>query len=316
MAQDSNKVFDIVALGEAMVEFNQATPGEPNYRQGFGGDTSNAVIAASRQGARTAYLSRVGDDSFGAMLLALWREEGVDTSAVRRDAGASTGLYFVNHGPDGHAFSYLRAGSAASRMQAQAMDLDVVASAQWLHVSAISQAISASACDTVFAAIERARAAGTQVSYDPNLRLALWPMARARAIICSTIGMTDLFMPSLDEAVALAGTDDVETVFAWCRTQGARSVVLKCGPKGSWYADAGAAPQLVAGYPVEAVDATGAGDCFDGSLLARLAAGDTLGEAVRYANVSAALSTLGHGAVAPIPVAERVRAALNTSVQA
>ena len=107
------KDFDIVALGEAMVEFNQATPGEANYRQGFGGDTSNAVIAASRQGARTAYLSRVGDDRFGAMLLDLWRAEGVDVSAVARDPDAPTGLYFVNHGPDGHAFSYLRAGSAA-----------------------------------------------------------------------------------------------------------------------------------------------------------------------------------------------------------
>jgi 2-dehydro-3-deoxygluconokinase len=67
---------------------------------------------------------------------------------------------------------------------------------------------------------------------------------------------------------------------------------------------------LIAGYPVQAVDATGAGDCFDGSLLARLAAGDALGDAVRYANVSAALSTQGHGAVAPIPSAAQVRSAL------
>jgi 2-dehydro-3-deoxygluconokinase len=304
------KDFDIVALGEAMVEFNQATPGEANYRQGFGGDTSNAVIAASRQGARTAYLSRVGDDRFGAMLLDLWRAEGVDVSAVARDPDAPTGLYFVSHGPDGHAFSYLRAGSAASRMRPGNMDLSAVASTRWLHVSGISQAISASACDTVFAAIDAARAAGARVSFDPNLRLSLWPLERARAVIRATIGMTDLFMPSLDEAVALAGTDDVATMFAWCRAQGARSVVLKCGPVGAWYAEGDAAPRLMAGYPVQAVDATGAGDCFDGSLLARLAAGDALADAVRYANVSAALSTLGHGAVAPIPGAERVRAAL------
>lgn len=310
MAKDSDKGFDIVALGEAMVEFNQATPGEANYRQGFGGDTSNAVIAASRQGARTAYLSRVGGDRFGAMLLDLWRAEGVDVSAVARDADAPTGLYFVNHGPDGHAFSYLRAGSAASRMQPRTMDLSAIESTRWLHVSGISQAISAGACDTVFAAIEVARRAGAQVSFDPNLRLSLWPLARAGAIIRATIGMTDLFMPSLDEAVALAGTDDVGTMFAWCRAQGARSVVLKCGPKGAWYAGEGEAPRLAAGHPVQAVDATGAGDCFDGSLLARLAAGDALGDAVRYANVSAALSTQGHGAVAPIPSAAQVRAAL------
>jgi 2-dehydro-3-deoxygluconokinase len=203
------KYFDVVALGEAMVEFNQGTPGEPMYRQGFGGDTSNAVIAASRQGARTAYLSRVGDDHFGRMLLDLWRDEGVDVSAVASDPQAPTGLYFVNHGPQGHAFSYLRAGSAASRMQPQTMDLRAIGDTQWLHVSGISQAISASACDTVLAAIEAARMAGAKISFDPNLRLSLWPLARARAVICATIAMSDLFLPSMDEAVALAGTEDI-----------------------------------------------------------------------------------------------------------
>lgn len=302
--------FDVVALGEAMVEFNQANASEPLYRQGFGGDTSNAVIAASRQGARVAYLSRVGEDHFGRMLLDLWQAEGVDVSAVARDAQAPTGLYFVSHGPQGHSFSYLRAGSAASRMQPQTMDLSAAGRTRWLHVSGISQAISASACDTVFAAIETARAANGKVSFDPNLRLSLWPLARARATICATIAMTDLFLPSLDEAVALAGTDDVPAIFAWARAHGAHTVVLKSGPAGAWYAEQGAQPQLAAARAVQAVDATGAGDCFDGSLLARLAAGDSLADAVRYANAAAGLSTLGHGAVAPIPTAAQVRAAL------
>lgn len=305
-----SKEFDVVALGEAMVEFNQAKASDPMYRQGFGGDTSNAVIAASRQGARTAYLSRVGEDHFGRMLLDLWQAEGVDTSAVACDTQAPTGLYFVNHGPQGHSFSYLRAGSAASRMLPQTMDLSAASRTKWLHVSGISQAISAGACDTVFAAIEAARAAGGKVSFDPNLRLSLWPLARARATICATIALTDLFLPSLDEAVALAGTEDVAAIFAWARSHGARTVVLKAGPSGAWYAEPGAEPQLAASRAVQAVDATGAGDCFDGSLLARLAAGDTLADAVRYANASAGLSTLGHGAVAPIPTAAQVRAAL------
>ena len=102
--------FDIVALGEPLVELNQTHQDQQQYLQGFGGDTSNAVIAAARQGARCAYLTRVGDDAFGAQFLALWREEGVDISGVEIDATAHTGLYFVQHGPDGHAFSYLRRG--------------------------------------------------------------------------------------------------------------------------------------------------------------------------------------------------------------
>src|SRR5881227_3744077 len=109
--------LDIVALGEAMIEFNQTDADARAYVQGFGGDTSNALIAAVRQGARGGYITRLGDDEFGRMCLAMWRDEGVDTKAVFIDPAAATGVYFVRHGEHGHTFSYLRAGSAASRMQ-------------------------------------------------------------------------------------------------------------------------------------------------------------------------------------------------------
>src|SRR3712207_2468642 len=79
--------FDIVALGEPMVEFNQTGErGGRAYLQGFGGDTSNFVIAAARQGARTGYVSALGDDAHGRLLRELWREEGVDAAHVKTDA--------------------------------------------------------------------------------------------------------------------------------------------------------------------------------------------------------------------------------------
>ncbi|MET3245324.1 sugar/nucleoside kinase (ribokinase family) [Burkholderia sp. OAS925] len=93
---------DILALGEAMIEFNQSAKGEPKYLQGFGGDTSNFCIAAARQGARTGFVSAVGADHFGRLLIDLWERENVDTAQVRVDPQASTGVYFVSHGPDGH----------------------------------------------------------------------------------------------------------------------------------------------------------------------------------------------------------------------
>lgn len=106
---------DILALGEAMIEFNQSQPGCPEFLQGFGGDTSNFCIAAARQGASAGFVSAVGDDHFGRLLNGLWLTEGVDTTYVRVDRSAPTGVYFVTHGPNGHQFDYLRAGSAASR---------------------------------------------------------------------------------------------------------------------------------------------------------------------------------------------------------
>jgi hypothetical protein len=80
----SQRCFDLVALGEAMLEFNQTQPSQPHYLQGYGGDTSNAVIAAARAGAHTAYLSRVGSDWFKDQLLALWASEGVDDQRLEQ----------------------------------------------------------------------------------------------------------------------------------------------------------------------------------------------------------------------------------------
>ena len=94
--------FDVLALGEPTVEFNQRDAGESTYLRGFGGDTSNAAIAAARQGARAAYASAVGDDAFGRALLALWHAEGVNSDAVQVNAQAHTGVYFVPHGLAGH----------------------------------------------------------------------------------------------------------------------------------------------------------------------------------------------------------------------
>ena len=298
MAADQH--CDIVAIGEPMIEFNETSPAQ--YLQGFGGDTSNFAVAAARNGARTAYYTRLGDDHFGRMLLDLWQTEGIDAASAQVDAAAHTGIYFVNHGADGHQFHYLRAGSAASRMQPDMLPAQLIRDARYLHVSAISQAISASACATVRDAIAIARSAGTRVTYDPNLRLRLWPLAQARAEIEATIGHTDVFLPSLDEACTLAGTDSMAGVFEWCARCGARQVVLKCGADGAWVWDsAQRTPRRVAPMHVQPVDATGAGDCFDGALVARLVAGDSLDDAVRYANVAAALSTTGYGAIAPIP---------------
>ena len=307
--------WDVVALGEALVEFNQTRPGEPQYLQGFGGDTSNAVIAAARAGARTAYLTRLGSDAFGQALLDLWAREGVDTSAVERDAQHPTGIYFVTHGAAGHEFSYLRAGSAASRM-APAWLLDapaaVLQQCHILHVSGISLAVSASACDTAYEAMRVARAAGARVAFDPNLRLKLWPLARARACIAHAVSLCDIFLPGLDDMAALLGLGDADAIADWGHAQGAATVVVKLGADGVLLssADPAVPRQRVAGRSVALVDATGAGDCFDGNLLARLALGDDLAAAVRYANTAASLAVQGFGAVAPLPTAQQVQALL------
>jgi 2-dehydro-3-deoxygluconokinase len=305
--------IDILAFGEAMVEFNQQPDDPTRYLQGFGGDTSNFCVAAARQGARTGFISAVGEDSFGERLLALWTQERIDTRHVRIDPEAPTGVYFVSHDAHGHRFDYLRAGSAASRYSHDQLPQQAIADARFLHLSGISLAISNSACDSGLAAMEHARKAGVRVSLDTNLRLRLWSLARARGIMREAFSLTDVCLPSWDDITVLTGLDDRDAIVDHLLGLGIGVIALKLGAEGSYVATP-EARSLVAPYPVRALDATGAGDCFGGSFIARLAAGDSPFDAARYANIAAALSTTGYGAVAPIPSGDTVLARLAQSV--
>ncbi len=298
--------LDILSLGEPMVELNQ--DGGAHFRQGFGGDTSNVAIAAARQGARAGYLSAVGRDAFGDALMDLWTAEGVSTATVTVDPGASTGVYFVTHDEHGHRFSYLRAGSAASRLSLTPQASKAIADARVLHLSAISQAISLHMCDTCFAAIETAQEAGTLVSYDTNLRLALWPLPRARAIIKETLSLCDIALPGHDDAMQITGLDDPDAIADAFLGYGCRIVALTLGPDGAIVATPNERRRIPT-LQVAAVDATGAGDAFDGAFLAEYLRTDDPFAAGEYACAAAALSTTGYGAVAPIPRRADVEAA-------
>jgi 2-dehydro-3-deoxygluconokinase len=300
--------LDILAIGEPMIEFNQSQA-DGTFLMGFGGDTSNAAIAAARSGAKSGYFTALGDDAFGRQFLDLWQREGVDCSRVKIDEAAATAVYFVTHGPDGHQFSYLRTGSAASRIGAADIPVDLVSAARVLHVSGISQAISPGAADAVFAAIDAAKAAGRLISYDTNLRLKLWPLARARAIIHEAMRSADIALPGLDDARHLTGASDPDAIADYYLRLGAKIVALTLGKAGSLVATPDRR-QRVASISVDARDATGAGDTFDGAFLAEfLMTGDPFA-AGRYANVAAALSTRGYGAVAPMPARSEVLQAL------
>lgn len=292
--------IDVLSIGEAMIELNQTQPGKPEYLQGFGGDTSNAIIAAARQGAKTAYFTRLGDDEFGRMLLELWHVEGVEVSAVPKDAKAYTAVYFVHHGAGGHAFHYVRAGSAASRMKPDDLPEALLKEAKLVHASGISLAISGSAHRAVMTSFEKAKQAGAKISFDANLRLRLWPLEDAKKAIAGAAKLADYFFLSLEDAEQLCGLKDRDAIVDWAHRLGVVNVLLKLGAEGVLASNV-SSRAWIRGAAVKSVDATGAGDCFCGAALARLAAGDDLFAAARYANAAAALATTGFGAVAPIP---------------
>lgn len=294
---------EILALGEALVEFVRLpdeVDGSPAYRQGFGGDTSNAMIAAARQGADTGYISAVGGDPFGEELLGLWAREGVDTSTVKRAAQDPTGVYFVQPKADGHSFSYARRGSAASLFGPEDLPEDAIRAAKILHVSALSQAISPTMRAAVRRAAEIAKDAGVLVSYDTNLRLNLWTLEDARAAILDLLPLVDIVLPSDDEAEKIFQTSIEGEILDKSAAHGAEVVLLKRGAKGPLLRHDGL-DRAFDVPTVKAIDSTGAGDSFAGSWLAYyLETADPAISAERAVRVAAG-TVSGLGAVDPIP---------------
>lgn len=294
---------DLLCMGEPMLEFNQLPPqpdGSRHYLEGHGGDTSNAAIAAARQGARVGYVTAIGRDMPGDSFMALWTREDVDTSTVIRTDRWLTGVYFVTHDATGHHFLHYRSNSAASMYCAADLPEAAIAAARMFYVSGISQGISTLAADAVFAAIDIARRNGVQVAYDTNYRPRLWPPARAAAVMHAAMAQTDYALPGIDDVKTLTGLTEPEAMLDFYLRLGPKVVVLKMGEAGAYLAT----PEYRVHIPrheVQVVDATGAGDTFCGAFLARILTGDAPEQAARYASVAAALKCTGYGAVAPIP---------------
>jgi 2-dehydro-3-deoxygluconokinase len=233
---------------------------------------------------------------------------------VVENAAAPTGIYFVMPDPEGRDFSYYRAGSAASCMTPADLPEATIKAAKILHVSAISQAISPSASALVLVAMETAKRAGVLVSYDTNLRLNLWPLEEARQVIHRAMTGCDIALPSLDDSRLLTGLEDQDAIVDFYHDLGARSVALKLGEAGALISTEKGRKHVPA-HKVQAVDATGAGDTFDGTFLATLLITNCPFTAAERAVVAAALTTTGIGAVAPIPSLQDVDAILKRTRQ-
>ncbi|MYT68805.1 MULTISPECIES: sugar kinase [unclassified Streptomyces] len=170
---------DVVALGESMVTFRPTVPGRladvPSFDRGIGGAESNVACVLAAGGHRTRWVSRVGADGFGDHLVEAVGGYGVDVGAVRRDPARPTGIYFRtagDRGGDSHEVAYYRAGSAASAMSVDTLDLDALRSGRVLHLSGITAALSAD-CLGLLYALTDGSTPGT-VSFDVNHRPGLW----------------------------------------------------------------------------------------------------------------------------------------------
>ncbi len=292
--------FDVVVLGEILVEFHAGTPlGRGlSVTLSFSGDALNAAAAAAAAGARTALLTAVGDDELGEALLADTAKLGVDTSLVRRDTRPN-GAYLLTSDIGGHReFMYWRSGSAASTLSPADVDAvrDVLATAGCLVTSGITSALSVTARDAVAAAARQVRQSGGAVVYDPNYRRRLTTPAAARAMLAEIAPLATLLTPSCPgDTAPLLGTEDPREAAGLCQSLGAAWVAVTAGPNPVVDRYGRREREIPVRPNPDLVDATGAGDVLVGTTAARLALGEDPDRALETGVAAASLSVSGTG---------------------
>ena len=294
-------MYDVTAIGELLIDFTCVSTdpdGFPALEAHPGGAPANFLAALAATGAKTALIAAVGADAFGRMLTRAVSAAGVDTRAVRETGAAFTTLAFVTLDEAGEReFSFARKPGADTRITEGELARDVIAASRVFHVGSLSLTDEPARSATL-AALEAAREAGCTLSYDPNYRANLWPSVEAAVEqMRAVVPQMDLMKLSDEECALLTGFDDPESAAAALLAQGPKVVAVTLGGSGAYVrtADGGAE---VAGFPAEAVDATGAGDSFWGGFLAGFcesgkAAGEvTVEDAAGFARLGNAVASL------------------------
>ncbi|GAB2799342.1 sugar kinase [Halomonas shantousis] len=304
---------EILTFGEAMTMFIAEQPGElasvDLFHRRIAGADTNVAIGLARLGFHVGWLSRVGADSFGTYIQRTLESEGLDCRYLQHDTEHSTGLVFkerAERGEDPHV-EYVRRGSAASHLGvADAAQVDF-SSARHLHATGIPPALSASARELSFHMLDRAREAGTSVSFDPNLRPSLWKSERE---MCATLNdlaaKADWVLPGLAEGRRLTGLDTAHDIAGFYLDRGAQAVIIKLGPEGSYYRSQ-EQDFTVEGFKVDKIiDTVGAGDGFAVGVVSAMLDGLTPRAAVRRGNLIGAQAVQVIGDMEGLPSRERL----------
>jgi 2-dehydro-3-deoxygluconokinase len=309
--------MDVVTIGEAMALLVAETPGPLAGVQRFvrscAGAELNVAVGLSRLGWRVGYVSRVGADPFGEHLLATLDAEGINREHVQVQPEYSTGFMLKSQeltGADPQ-IAYFRKGSAASHMGPQDLPEATLCAARYLHITGISMALSDSMLELVQAMVLKARAAGVQVSLDPNLRPRLWASTQVMSDCINRMAASaNTVMPGLQEGQLLTSRTTPQDIAAYYLDAGADHVVVKLGPRGA-YAATHDTKAWVPGFQVsQVVDTVGAGDGFAVGVLSGLMGGLSLPNAVLQGNAIGARVVQFVGDSEGLPTPEALAAAL------
>ena len=305
-------MYDVVALGELLIDFAQQSvdeSGYPTMAAHPGGAPGNFLAALNQYGASTAFLGKVGDDTFGRLLIGTLKEAGIETRGIVVDPTVFTTLAFVTFKDGDRSFSFARKPGADTMLRFDEVDLSLIDQTKVFHFGSLS--LTGEPVRTATRqAIAYAKERGKLITYDPNLRPPLWDsQEQAREEILWGLHQADVVKISDEEVTFLWNCDEEEGARKLLEECGVKLAMVTLGPKGCYLRNRNGSV-TVSSPKVKPIDTTGAGDIFGGSAVSRLLklgkAPEDLDQAglkgiARVASTAASLSTEHPGGIPSIP---------------
>ena len=281
------------------------------FRLRMAGAESNFAIALARLGVPSRWISRVGDDPIGAMIVNVLAAEGVDVSRVRRDPAAPTGMYYKARAGGATEVRYYRHGSAASRLAPEDVPDDALDGVELVHLTGITMALSVTAADLVKDLAARARERGAIVTFDLNWRSALWDgPSEARRAYEHVLPFADWVLCGAEEGTTLFGGATPGETIATLRDAGAGDAIVRVGARGAALLEAGREVLVAPEQFIDVVDEVGAGDAFAAGFVYALLGGAAPRTAMATANRLAGYALRGSGDWETLPHREEIEAPL------
>ena len=261
--------YDIVALGELLIDFaavSRDEHGYPTMAAHPGGAPANFLAAVNRLGGRTALIGKVGDDTFGHLLIKTLEDIGIDASGIKISKGFFTTLAFVSFDDKGdRSFAFSRKPGADTQLRFDEIDLGMIDNARVFHFGTLSLTHEP-AKDATVRAVEYAKNAGKLISFDPNLREMLWDnLSDAKAAMLWGISQADIVKISDNEVEFLFDLTPEQGAKYILERFGVKLVFVTSGAEGCVFANGNATGHVPALKGLNVIDTCGAGDIFGGT---------------------------------------------------
>lgn len=316
-------MYDVTALGELLIDFaavSADSEGYPTMAAHPGGAPANFLAAINKFGGKTALIGKVGDDTFGHLLLNTLESSGIDTCGMKITPDYFTTLAFVTFDEHGdRSFAFSRKPGADTQLSFGEIDLSMIDKARAFHFGTLSLTHEPARTAT-YKAVEYAKKAGKLITCDPNLRKPLWSsLSDAREQMLWSLKMADIVKISDDEVEFLFGLTPEQGAKHILENFGSKLVFVTCGADGCIYANKNAFGHIPGMKGLKVIDTCGAGDIFGGSAVwGVLSSGKSpeelkdgeLKKIVSFACTAAGLSTERSGGISSIPTLDEINARL------